>query len=281
MRAVRRGAGARAGRHRRQLLRARRRQHHVDPAGEPGAQGGAGDHAAGGVPASDRRGAGRRGAASCRRPQRRCPTSPSARLPATPIMRWLAERGGPIERFNQAMLLQVPAGLREEHLVAALQALLDHHDALRLRLAGSRDRRPSGPWRSHRPVPVPAGECLHRVDVAGLDEAALRAAHQRAGAAAELRLAPSAGTMVQAVWFDAGAAAHRPAAADHPPSGGRRGVVAHPGAGPGGGLGGDCARGRAVAAAARHLVPALGAAACGARAGAGAASTSFRSGPGC
>ena len=58
-------------------------------------------------------------------------------LPATPIMRWLIERGGPIERFNQAMLLQVPAGLREDHLVAALQALLDHHDALRLRMVGA------------------------------------------------------------------------------------------------------------------------------------------------
>ena len=58
-------------------------------------------------------------------------------LPATPIMRWLAERGGPIERFNQAMLLQVPAGLRADHLVAALQALLEHHDALRLRLLGA------------------------------------------------------------------------------------------------------------------------------------------------
>src|SRR5205823_6746745 len=31
---------------------------------------------------------------------------------ATPIMRWLLERGGPIDRFHQAMLLQVPAGLR-------------------------------------------------------------------------------------------------------------------------------------------------------------------------
>ena len=57
VRAVCRGAGARAGRHRRQLLRARRRQHHVDPAGEPGAAGGAADHAARGVPASDRCGA--------------------------------------------------------------------------------------------------------------------------------------------------------------------------------------------------------------------------------
>ena len=35
-------------------------------------------------------------------------------LPATPIMRWLIERGGPIDRFNQAMLLRVPAGLRED-----------------------------------------------------------------------------------------------------------------------------------------------------------------------
>ena len=32
-------------------------------------------------------------------------------LPATPIMCWLAERGGPIERFSQAMLLTAPAAL--------------------------------------------------------------------------------------------------------------------------------------------------------------------------
>ena len=30
-----------------------------------------------------------------------------------PIMRWLIERGGPIERFSQATLLRVPARLRE------------------------------------------------------------------------------------------------------------------------------------------------------------------------
>ena len=54
VRAVRRDAGARRGRHRRQLLRARRRQHPVDPAGQPGAPRRAGDHAAGRVPAPDR-----------------------------------------------------------------------------------------------------------------------------------------------------------------------------------------------------------------------------------
>src|SRR5262249_56122613 len=57
-------------------------------------------------------------------------------LSPTPIMRWLLERGGSLDRFNQAMLLQVPAGLREADLILALQAVLDHHDALRLRLAG-------------------------------------------------------------------------------------------------------------------------------------------------
>ena len=53
----------------------------------------------------------------------------------------LAERGGPIERFSQAMLLTVPAALREDHLAAALQSLLDHHDALRLRLDVAAQRR--------------------------------------------------------------------------------------------------------------------------------------------
>jgi len=43
-------------------------------------------------------------------------------------------RGGRLDRFNQAMLLQVPAGLREADLTSALQAVLDHHDVLRLRL---------------------------------------------------------------------------------------------------------------------------------------------------
>ena len=63
------------------------------------------------------------------------------RLPATPIMHWLKDRGGPLGRFSQAMLLRVPAGLRQEHLEAALAAVLDRHDVLRLRLETA-----PGPW---------------------------------------------------------------------------------------------------------------------------------------
>ena len=68
-------------------------------------------------------------------------------LPATPIMHWLAERGGPIDRFSQAMLLTVPAGLENDHLSAALQNVLDHHDALRLRLDDAAGRIATAPRR--------------------------------------------------------------------------------------------------------------------------------------
>ena len=131
-------------------------------------------------------------------------------MPATPIMQWLKERGGPIGRFSQAMLLRVPAGLSEEHLAAALQVVLDHHDALRLRLtvgspdAGSPE---DGEWRLEIAPPgsVAAGACLRRVDVGALDERDLRGAIAAEADAAEARLAPAAGLMLQAVWFDAGA----------------------------------------------------------------------------
>ena len=53
------------------------------------------------VSAAGRGWLGRAGLRACGRP-----------LPATPIMRWLKERGGPLGRFSQAMLLRVPAGLR-------------------------------------------------------------------------------------------------------------------------------------------------------------------------
>ena len=124
-------------------------------------------------------------------------------LPATPIMRWLAERGGPIERFSQAMLLQVPAGLREDHLVAALQALLDHHDALRLRVIGAA-------WHAERslevapPGAVRARDCLRRIDIRGLDAKRRHDCMSEQAQAAALRLAPAEGAMVQAVWFEAG-----------------------------------------------------------------------------
>ena len=54
---------------------------------------------------------------------------------------------------------------------------------------------------------VSAGDCLRRIDIRGLDDAGLRACIAEVAPAAERRLAPAAGVMVAAVWFDAGAQA--------------------------------------------------------------------------
>ncbi|MFD0280054.1 condensation domain-containing protein, partial [Kitasatospora sp. NPDC127111] len=122
-------------------------------------------------------------------------------LPATPIIRWLRELGGRIDGFNQSVLAPVPGGLTEEVLRAVLQAVLDHHDALRARLV-----RTSTTWTLEVPPKgaLPAAAVVHRIDVAGLDEAAAAARVDAEGRAAQDRLDPDNGLMVQAVWFDAG-----------------------------------------------------------------------------
>ncbi|MCY0963274.1 non-ribosomal peptide synthetase, partial [Streptomyces sp. H27-H5] len=122
-------------------------------------------------------------------------------LPATPIIRWLRELGGRMDGFNQSVVTPVPGDLTEEVLDAVLQAVLDHHDALRARLV-----RTAGDWTLHVPPKgaLRAGEVIHRIDVAGLGDAELAARVDTEGRAAQDRLSPDAGLMVQAVWFDAG-----------------------------------------------------------------------------
>src|SRR5262249_53900521 len=125
-------------------------------------------------------------------------------LAPTPIMRWLLERGGPLDRFNQSMLLQVPAGMREADLTSALQAVLDHHDALRVRLGVGAG---GGEWELEGAPAgaVGAASCIGRIDISGLDAAGREACICEHARAAESRLSPAAGVLVQAVWFDAGA----------------------------------------------------------------------------
>jgi amino acid adenylation domain-containing protein/non-ribosomal peptide synthase protein (TIGR01720 family) len=117
----------------------------------------------------------------------------------TPLMHQFLERGGPIERFSQAMLLQVPRDLTEADLVAVIQALLDHHDTLRLRL----ERSAQGDWgldiAPRRAVSARA--CLTRVELGGLDAPARHARMQQAARETVGRLEPRAGRVLQAVWF--------------------------------------------------------------------------------
>ncbi|MEV0634720.1 amino acid adenylation domain-containing protein [Streptomyces sp. NPDC050619] len=118
------------------------------------------------------------------------------RVPLTPVMRWLLERGGPIDRLSQSVLLIVPADADLTRLTKALQALLDHHAMLRSRLTPDRelDVGPAGC--------VDAAAVLDRREVSGTDD--LHAAVAEESALAVGALDPAAGAMVRAVWFDAG-----------------------------------------------------------------------------
>jgi amino acid adenylation domain-containing protein/thioester reductase-like protein/non-ribosomal peptide synthase protein (TIGR01720 family) len=119
---------------------------------------------------------------------------------ATPIMHWLQGIEGPVEHFNQTMLLQAPDGTTEHDVVVVLQALMDRHAALRLRVdadarsdtSGAYARSGRRNWKLSVPEPgsVDASGFVHTVDVMS-DEALV---HARA------RLDPVAGMMLSALW---------------------------------------------------------------------------------
>ena len=107
---------------------------------------------------------------------------------ATPIMRWLQGVEGPVEQFNQTVLVQAPAGVTEADVVVVLQALLDRHAMLRLRVEDDG----AGGWSLQVPEvgSVDARGCLQAVEV--LSDAALVGARSR--------LNPAAGVMLSALW---------------------------------------------------------------------------------
>ncbi|WP_156994482.1 condensation domain-containing protein, partial [Pseudonocardia acaciae] len=126
-------------------------------------------------------------------------------VPLTPIMHWLAELDGPIDGFYQSMDTELPLDCTHAQLTTALQSLLDRHDALRTQLHHTDHH-----WilQVAAPGTVSATQLLHRVEVSGLTDARLRTAVARHTGAAQQRLKPETGAMVQALWFDTGA--HRP-----------------------------------------------------------------------
>ncbi|MFJ3517039.1 amino acid adenylation domain-containing protein [Streptomyces sp. NPDC090131] len=125
-------------------------------------------------------------------------------LPLPPVASWLAERGGPFASFAQARLVRLPVGARHPHLAAALQAVLDHHDALRQQLTVPRP----GVWSAEiRPAgAVEAATVLEGVDAQGLSDSALRELVTAESARVWRLLDPEAGALVRAVHLDRGPA---------------------------------------------------------------------------
>ncbi|MFI6624479.1 amino acid adenylation domain-containing protein [Streptomyces sp. NPDC050528] len=119
----------------------------------------------------------------------------------TPIVAMLEQTADSFDAFHQFAVLRTPLGLGQDTVKNALQAVLDHHDMLRLRAW-----REDGRLRQvvSEPGSVRVDGCLTRVSVGELDGKAwddvlTEQRHAQAG-----RLRPEDGTVFKAVWFDAG-----------------------------------------------------------------------------
>ncbi|WNG47516.1 amino acid adenylation domain-containing protein [Archangium minus] len=89
-------------------------------------------------------------------------------VPLTPIQRWFLERDLETPHHNnQAMVVELRQPVEAELLEQALDHLLAHHDALRLRLT----RTASG-WRQECAEPSSGGVVLRRVDASRMEQTA-------------------------------------------------------------------------------------------------------------
>jgi amino acid adenylation domain-containing protein/non-ribosomal peptide synthase protein (TIGR01720 family) len=118
---------------------------------------------------------------------------------AGPIQRWWLGQGvADPHQWNQALFFEVRERLDGGALEDAVAALLDHHDALRLRLAAD----PAGPRLFLAPPGGPAP--VWRFDLEGVLPAERKPTLEQTAADAQGSLDLLAGPIVRVVWFDLG-----------------------------------------------------------------------------
>jgi amino acid adenylation domain-containing protein/non-ribosomal peptide synthase protein (TIGR01720 family) len=130
-------------------------------------------------------------------------------VPLTPIQHWFfATHPARPEHFDQSVLVELADRVDEAALRRAFDAVLAHHDALRMRF-----ERTGGEWRQYNAPPARAGGVgqaaagvLTRHDVSGMDAGGQAAAMRAAAAAVHAGFDLAAGPMLKAVLFDRGAA---------------------------------------------------------------------------
>jgi amino acid adenylation domain-containing protein/non-ribosomal peptide synthase protein (TIGR01720 family) len=115
--------------------------------------------------------------------------------PLTPIQRWWLEQNvADPHHWNQSTFLEVAEAIDAKALEEAITSLLDHHDALRLRLAGD--------TQSFSPPGGPSP--LQRVDLTSVAEADRKAFIEARAAEAQASLDLANGPVIRVVLFDSG-----------------------------------------------------------------------------
>jgi non-ribosomal peptide synthase protein (TIGR01720 family) len=113
-------------------------------------------------------------------------------VPLTPIQRWFFAQGfADPHHFNQALLLEPREPLAPAALERAMAALVEHHDALRMRFAF--DRQENAPAEPAAP--------FYQIDLSGLPEPRRSEAFERAAAALQAGFDLSAGPLTRLCLF--------------------------------------------------------------------------------
>ncbi|HEU0088339.1 MAG TPA: non-ribosomal peptide synthase/polyketide synthase [Pseudonocardiaceae bacterium] len=124
----------------------------------------------------------------------------SGAVPLTPIQHWFFDtQTARPEHFNQSMVIELVDGVDDSVLRTALAALLEHHDALRMRF-----ERVEGQWKQYSP-PVQSIDVLQRRDLSDMDINGQRAALEQITAEVQASFDLGQGPLLKATLFDRGA----------------------------------------------------------------------------
>ncbi len=123
-------------------------------------------------------------------------------VPLTPIQHWFFARDLPARHhFNQSVLLEVADSVPDTAIEQAIQRILSHHDALRLRFQSGAN----GWTQDHVSPDAASHDAYARIGLGDHSAAAADAAMLEACQEAQASLDPTTGHNVRAVLFDLGA----------------------------------------------------------------------------
>ncbi|MGH3815010.1 MAG: amino acid adenylation domain-containing protein, partial [Pseudonocardiaceae bacterium] len=118
--------------------------------------------------------------------------------PLTPIQRWFFATHGVLRHFTMSILVELPDDVDAEAMAQAVDAVVAHHDALRMRFDLV-----DGQWRQDV-APVESVDVFQRCDLSDLDDDGQRTAMVEAALAAQTTLDGTSGPLLRAVLFTLG-----------------------------------------------------------------------------
>jgi hypothetical protein len=124
-------------------------------------------------------------------------------VPLTPIEQQFLSAGGPLNRFHQAIAVEAPLGMKPAQVQAALQQLLAHHDALRLKVVHPLTPTESVCFWLEAQAQSPVAFAV--LELAHLSPEAREATINTALSELPGQLDPEQGRMVAGVWIERGA----------------------------------------------------------------------------